>query len=765
MDKKKNRLKELLKKLNSLEKSLPISETQTYLSTLVDTETKNFKKNLENNPTVQFLDQLNTKLDKFKRDFDLAPVIKEIEAIQQDISTTKETNQSEMGKMGETHTQKMAELSTLVKGVKDDLSSMTGKQIKDLLGKISVLESGLNFQDNNSKEQGKSLKQVMGDFEAKLKDISESIESDKLFKTDLLTNTESRFSKNEGVSQETIKKVEDLKKDILTRLANIGGGGNMNRQININSSVMSTKYTDVNFLGSITKADNNTTKQVDITFAGGSSGLEVGVTQITGGTTTRILYDNAGVLGEYTLTGTGTVVAMATAPTFATSITGSYLTASEILITDGSKNIVSAPVATYPSLTELTYLKGVTSAIQTQITARELLSNKATSFGTLNDTLYPTTQAVATYVAAQIVGLLDYRGSYDASSNLFPATGGSGIAGAILKGDFWICSVPGTLGGVAVTAGDLIIALTDIPGQTAGNWDLISNELGYTPANDTLSNLATTAINTSLVSDTDSTDSIGSTGVRWLKGWFDDMETTNMPTVGGTSLSTTFAAKAGALTQFTANNNWKVVYTDGSGDVQELALGASGTVLTSGGASSAPSFATPSGAGSALALVPQPILPITTGVTAAAFANNTLGRTWAIQIPYSITVTALTLNVTTKTTNGTLKIGLYSEDGQTQKFAIETATISATGVVTTVVSSTALTAGIYYFVVVCTGTTDIEIDRWAVTDGTNNWMTSISGKQILAGNLTLTAGTLPATFNPQADISATSGVCQAFRLN
>lgn len=59
-----------------------------------------------------------------------------------------------------------------------------------------------------------------------------------------------------------------------------------------------------------------------------------------------------------------------TSPTFATSINGSYLTASEILITDGSKNIVSAAVATYPSLTELTYLKGVTSAIQTQLNSK-----------------------------------------------------------------------------------------------------------------------------------------------------------------------------------------------------------------------------------------------------------------------------------------------------------------------------------------------------------------------------------------------------------
>ena len=43
--------------------------------------------------------------------------------------------------------------------------------------------------------------------------------------------------------------------------------------------------------------------------------------------------------------------------------------------------------------------------------------------------------------------------------------------------------------------------------------------------------------------------------------------------------------------------NWKVFYTDGSGVITELALGASGTFLKSNGASSAPSFATPGGSG------------------------------------------------------------------------------------------------------------------------------------------------------------------------
>jgi hypothetical protein len=57
------------------------------------------------------------------------------------------------------------------------------------------------------------------------------------------------------------------------------------------------------------------------------------------------------------------------------------------------------------------------------------------------------------------------------------------------------------------------------------------------------------------------------------------------------------ADKSGGLTQFVGNNTWKVFYTDNLGDVQELALGASGTYLKSNGASSAPSFDTPSGSG------------------------------------------------------------------------------------------------------------------------------------------------------------------------
>lgn len=91
--------------------------------------------------------------------------------------------------------------------------------------------------------------------------------------------------------------------------------------------------------------------------------------------------------------------------------------------------------------------------------------------------------AAEDYADTLVVGLLDDRGNYDASGNVFPSAGGSGAAGAILKGDLWTISVAGTLGGVQVTAGDVVRALADTPGQTASNWAVTENNFGYVAEN------------------------------------------------------------------------------------------------------------------------------------------------------------------------------------------------------------------------------------------------------------------------------------------
>lgn len=69
----------------------------------------------------------------------------------------------------------------------------------------------------------------------------------------------------------------------------------------------------------------------------GSGGLTVGTTAISGGTNTRIEYNNSGVLGEYAISGTGSV-AMTTSPSFTTPSLG--------VATATSLNVSSGPACT-----------------------------------------------------------------------------------------------------------------------------------------------------------------------------------------------------------------------------------------------------------------------------------------------------------------------------------------------------------------------------------------------------------------------------------
>jgi len=77
---------------------------------------------------------------------------------------------------------------------------------------------------------------------------------------------------------------------------------------------------------------------------------------------------------------------------FADNVNIDTLTASQLLATDASKTLVSLAVATYPSLTEISYVKGVTSAIQTQLNNKQPLDATLTSLaavaGVQGDLLY-----------------------------------------------------------------------------------------------------------------------------------------------------------------------------------------------------------------------------------------------------------------------------------------------------------------------------------------------------------------------------------------
>ena len=69
-----------------------------------------------------------------------------------------------------------------------------------------------------------------------------------------------------------------------------------------------------------------------------------------------------------------------------------------------------------------------------------------------------------------LIGNVVLVGDWDASVDLFPTTGGTGLAGAIQKGNEFDITVGGILGGVDVGSGATIRAKVDSPGQTLANW-------------------------------------------------------------------------------------------------------------------------------------------------------------------------------------------------------------------------------------------------------------------------------------------------------
>lgn len=148
------------------------------------------------------------------------------------------------------------------------------------------------------------------------------------------------------------------------------------------------------------------------------------------------------------------------------TVNSTSLTASELTATDASKNIISLPVATYPSLTELTYVKGVTSAIQTQINTKSSSASPTfTGSVTVPTPANPTDAANKGYVDS-VAQWLDAKPScIVATTASLPsyvyANWASGVGATITAVATWTVSVDGR----TLALNDVIL----VKDETAGN--------------------------------------------------------------------------------------------------------------------------------------------------------------------------------------------------------------------------------------------------------------------------------------------------------
>lgn len=121
---------------------------------------------------------------------------------------------------------------------------------------------------------------------------------------------------------------------------------------------------------------------------------------IPGGSSGDIQYNNAGSFGGLNTATYPTIAELAyvkgVTSAIQTQLNGKQNTITNPITGTGTNNelaafnsgtsITSLPLATYPSLTELSYVKGVTSAIQTQLNGKQAtLTNPVTGTGTNNE--------------------------------------------------------------------------------------------------------------------------------------------------------------------------------------------------------------------------------------------------------------------------------------------------------------------------------------------------------------------------------------------
>lgn len=227
-------------------------------------EVEALKKNLKQEVNIATVSDVKNELRKFKEKIDLTP-------LQNAVSQIEEINNISISSLRDVILSRTEELQRLIE------SGVTGadSRISQLSSDISDIQSALQSKERVSSLEMNALRDQLLAIEGMFTVIPE-VEQRLQKQIDLVVQDTTTEETLRSEIQVIVKEIEQWKRDILTRLGNIGGG-NANRNIAIggNSSVLST-YTDINLKAgsnvTITYTNNNTTKFTDITISASGSG-------------------------------------------------------------------------------------------------------------------------------------------------------------------------------------------------------------------------------------------------------------------------------------------------------------------------------------------------------------------------------------------------------------------------------------------------------------------------------------------------------------
>lgn len=275
---------ELLKRIGT---ALSPDGTSDYLQEF-DRDVAKLKESLKQKIQVKTLDDVNSQLKEFNKKIDFSSI------------------ESSVKKVEEGFNQKIVKIGELLDEELGSLRDLSAKQGEDSVANVSQVTANVGLLrkeltaliDEKKKEIESFTEQVTS-----LKKIGESVD-----KEILLVNKEIANVRAFGLSEESVRRAESsifssridqVRSDLLGRIESTHRGGNANRQINVKSSVMSKKYTDINFANSggisWSASDDDINKRVNITASiiasgGGGSGTP-------GGSDTQIQFNDGGSFG------------------------------------------------------------------------------------------------------------------------------------------------------------------------------------------------------------------------------------------------------------------------------------------------------------------------------------------------------------------------------------------------------------------------------------------------------------------------------------
>ena len=261
---KKEKLKALLEQLETLEKaSLNVyeidKEADVLVKDLIEEEVAAMTAKIKGNLTIRAIKKVEDKLAKLKEGFDsfdfdpiLRPLHEEIRKLSETINVSKNNL--------------LLEFEKKIKGI---------PVMSDLTERVEELQK--EFETRLAELSNDTLKQDLSNIQKQLQDAVDNIKSAELQTKIERNNIEERLKNEIGELKEEIEKVRS---GFNTRLS-ASRGGSIPLQVNVNSSVASTRYADINFqqfgnIGwSVINDDDNKRVNIRASILSGEGGVTI----------------------------------------------------------------------------------------------------------------------------------------------------------------------------------------------------------------------------------------------------------------------------------------------------------------------------------------------------------------------------------------------------------------------------------------------------------------------------------------------------------